>query len=179
MHPAVSHVHVAGITSGDIGRAHAWENYLAPLRAGRLSYWSAGVDTGWARRLGVDTAFRGFASVAELSRTLARMLREQAQPTYLSIDKDVFAPEVVRTNWDQGRMQENEALDIIGALAGQIVGSDITGDVSSWRYATWWKRWMSAGDGQDTQIDAQTLATWQLGQHAFNERLVEHLQQAG
>jgi hypothetical protein len=51
--------------------------------------------------------------------------------------------------------------------------------VSSWRYATWWKRWMSAGDGQDTQIDAQTLATWQLGQHAFNERLVEHLQQAG
>src|SRR5256885_6095522 len=39
---------------------------------------------------------------------------------------DVFAPEVVRTNWDQGRMQEGEALDIIGALAGQIVGSDIT-----------------------------------------------------
>jgi len=176
LHPAVSHVHVAGITSGDIGRAHAWENYLTPLRAGRLSYWSAGVDTGWARRLGVDAAFRGFASVADLSRTLARMLREQAQPTYLSIDKDVFAPEVVRTNWDQGRMQEGEALDIIGALAGQIVGSDITGDVSSWRYTTWWKRWMSAGDGQDTQIDAQTLATWQLGQHAFNERLVEYIQ---
>ena len=179
LHPAVSHVHVAGITSGDIGRAHAWENYLTPLRAGRLSYWSAGVDTGWARRLGVDSAFRSFASVAELSRTLARMLREQAQPTYLSIDKDVFAPEVVRTNWDQGRMLESEAMDIIGALSGQIVGSDITGDVSSWRYATWWKRWMSAGDGQDTQIGAQTLATWQLGQHAFNERLVERLQQAG
>jgi len=179
LHPAVSHVHVAGITSGDIGRAHAWENYLTPLRAGRLSYWSAGVDTGWARRLGVDAAFRGFASVADLSRTLARMLREQAQPTYLSIDKDVFAPEVVRTNWDQGRMLESEAMDIIGALSGQIVGSDITGDVSSWRYATWWKRWMSAGDGQDTQIGAQTLATWQLGQHAFNERLVERLQQAG
>src|SRR3989442_1305174 len=71
LHPAVSHVHVAGITSGDIGRAHAWENYLTPLRAGRLSYWSAGVDTGWARRLGVDAAFRGFASVADLSRTLA------------------------------------------------------------------------------------------------------------
>src|SRR5256885_12326865 len=68
-----------------------------------------------------------------LFRSLALMLREQAQPTYLSIDKDVFAPEVVRTNWDQGRMQEGEALDIIGALAGQIVGSDITGDRKSTR----------------------------------------------
>ena len=115
----------------------------------------------------------------ELSHALAQLLSKNQQLTYLSIDKDVFAPEVVRTNWDQGRMLESEAMDIIGALSGQIVGSDITGDVSSWRYTTWWKRWMSAGDGQDTQIGAQTLASWQLGQHAFNERLVERLQQAG
>lgn len=52
MHPAVSQVHVAGITSQDIGSGHAWENYLRPLRAGKLTYWSCGVDTGWARRLG-------------------------------------------------------------------------------------------------------------------------------
>ncbi|MBS0506999.1 MAG: arginase family protein [Proteobacteria bacterium] len=179
LHPAVSHVHVAGITSGDIGRAHAWENYLAPLRAGRLSYWSAGVDTGWARRVGAAPAFRAFDSVAQLTGALAAMLRAQPQPTYLSIDKDVFAPEVVRTNWDQGRMREDEAMDIIAALHGQIVGSDITGDVSSWRYATWWKRLLSAGDGQDTQIQAATLADWQGGQHALNLRLVEHIEQGG
>ena len=175
LHPAVSHVHVAGITSQDIARAHAWENYLAPLRAGKLTYWSCGVDTAWARRVGAAQAFHSFASVAELAQALAQRLREQPEPTYLSIDKDVFAPEVVRTNWDQGRMREDEALAIIGALRGQLVGSDITGDVSSWRYATWWKRLMSAGDGQDTQIGAATLAEWQAGQHALNLRLVERL----
>jgi arginase family enzyme len=34
MLPFVTHVHVVGITSGDIGAKHAWENYLRPLRAG-------------------------------------------------------------------------------------------------------------------------------------------------
>lgn len=177
LHPAVSQVHVAGITSQDIGRAHAWENYLAPLRAGKLTYWSAGVDTGWARRVGAAQAFRGFASVAELAQALADMLRARPEPTYLSIDKDVFAPEVVRTNWDQGQMQEAEAMRLIDALRGQVVGSDITGDVSSWRYATWWKRLLSAGDGQDTQIDARMLADWQAGQHALNLRLVKRIEQ--
>lgn len=178
LHPAVAHVHVAGITSQDIGRGHAWENYLAPLRAGKLSYWSCGVDTAWAARVGAQQAFRNFASVAELAQQLARMLSTQPQPTYLSIDKDVFAPEVVRTNWDQGRMREPEAMAIVDALAGQLVGSDITGDVSSWRYSTWWKRLMSAGDGQDTEIDATTLADWQAGQHALNQRLVDRIAQA-
>ncbi len=173
LHPAVSQVHVAGITSGDIGRKHAWENYLAPLRAGKLTYWSSGVDTGWASRVGAAEAFRSFGSVAELALALARMLGEQPQPTYLSIDKDVFAPEVVRTNWDQGHMREEEAAGIIEALRGQVTGSDGTGDVSSWRYTTWWKRLMSAGDGQDTEIDTATLADWQAGQHAFNQRLLE------
>lgn len=176
LHPAVAQVHVAGITSQDIGRQHAWENYLTPLRAGKLTYWSCGVDTGWARRVGAAQAFRSFASVAELTQALAAMLRAQPAPTYLSIDKDVFAPEVVRTNWDQGRMREDEAAHIIKALHGQIVASDITGDVSSWRYATWWKRLLSAGDGQDTQIAAATLAAWQAGQHALNARLVARIQ---
>ncbi|MEX8192821.1 arginase family protein [Comamonas guangdongensis] len=175
MHPAVSQVHVAGITSQDIGSGHAWENYLQPLRAGKLSYWSCGVDTRWAGRVGAAQAFRSFSSVAELAHELSRHLGARPQPSYLSIDKDVFAPEVVRTNWDQGRMLESEAGRIIEALSGQIVGSDITGDVSSWRYTTWWKRLMSASDGQDTEIDAATLAGWQAGQHELNRRLVEHI----
>src|SRR6185437_14562738 len=51
--PFVEHVHVLGITSHDIGAGHAWENYLAPLLRGKLTYWSMGVDTGWSRRLGI------------------------------------------------------------------------------------------------------------------------------
>jgi hypothetical protein len=175
MHPAVSHVHVAGITSQDIGSGHAWENYLTPLRAGKLSYWSSGVDTRWAARVGASAGLKNFSSVSELSAALAQMLNAQNQPTYLSIDKDVFAADVVRTNWDQGQMQEAEAMDLIAALRGQIRGSDITGDVSSWHYATWWKRLMSAGDGQDTEINAAELALWQAGQHALNQRLVTQI----
>lgn len=55
------------------------------------------------------------------------MLAQQPEPTYLSIDKDVFSPSVVRTNWDQGQMTIPEALRIIKALSGSLVGSDITG----------------------------------------------------
>lgn len=175
MHPAVSQVHVAGITSHDIGSSHAWENYLRPLRAGKLTYWSCGVDTLWARRVGASKAFRSFSSIAELVQALSSHLSDWPQDTYLSIDKDVFAPEVVRTNWDQGQMLETQAMSLIDALRGQIIGSDITGDVSSWEYSSWWKRLMSAGDGQDTQIDASTLSIWQTGQHALNQRLVQQI----
>ena len=175
MHPAVAHVHVAGITSQDIGARHAWENYTSPLRTGKLSYWSSGVDTSWAARKGFGDAFRSFASVSELATALSRMLADREQATYLSIDKDVFAPDVVQTNWDQGRMREEDAERIIDALARQIVGSDITGDISSWRYATWWKRLLSAGDGQDTQVDSATLATAQSGQHELNQRLLARI----
>jgi len=175
LHPAVSHVHVAGITSQDISWSHAWENYATPLRAGKLSYWSSGVDTSWAGRKGLAEAFRSFGSVQELGESLVQMLTDAWSPTYLSIDKDVFARDVVQTNWDQGQMSESDAAGIIDALKGQIVGSDITGDISSWRYTTWWKRLMSLSDGQDTQVPIQTLAAAQARQHAFNERLMKRI----
>ncbi len=176
--PEISQVIVAGITSPDIGAGHAWENYLRPLASGKLCYWSSGVDTAWGRRLGLGRAFRGFGSVAELATTLAATLAADPRPTYLSIDKDVFAPEVVRTNWDQGRLDERQALAVVAALRGQLAGSDVTGDVSSYRYRTAWKRWLSAGDGQDTVIDAATLRQWQFGQAALNRRLLAALSQA-
>ncbi|QHI99566.1 hypothetical protein GT347_17265 [Xylophilus rhododendri] len=173
--PQVSHVHVAGITSGDIGLAHAWENYLRPLAAGKLTYWSCGVETGWGRRLGLGRGFRSFSSLEDLTQALCDTLAASPEPTYFSVDKDVFAPEVVRTNWDQGRMTEAQAMAIVQALRGQIVASDVTGEVSSYRYATAWKRWLSAGDGQDTEIDARTLQAWQAGQGDFNLRLLAAL----
>src|SRR5579862_5618935 len=112
MLPKVRHVHVLGITSGDIGRRHAWENYYTPLRRGRLTYWSVCVDVSWARRLGLAAAFRDFPSVDALVATFCAGQRRGHGATYLSIDKDVFAPEVARTNWDQGRMfpQHDEAI---------------------------------------------------------------------
>jgi hypothetical protein len=132
------------------------------------------VDTGWARWLGLGKAFRAFDGVQQLADALVAFLRREPQPTYLSIDKDVFAPGVVRTNWDQGQMLQAQAEAIIAALHGQLVASDITGDVSAHVYGTRWKRWLSTQDGQDTTQTA-SLPQWQAGQHALNLKLVEHI----
>jgi arginase family enzyme len=172
--PAVAHVHVVGISSGDVAAAHAWENHLAPLARGRLTYWTVGVDTRWAARIGLARAFRSFDSTRALIDRFIEDRRASTSAVYLSIDKDVLSPEVAHTNWDQGRLDDSDLLRAIDALAGNIIGSDITGDVSAYRYTTWWKRKLSALDEQP-QIDAAQLAAWQAQQHALNLRLLDRI----
>lgn len=174
----VSHVHVVGITSSDIGSGHAWENYLTPLLAGKLSYWSVGVDTSWSRFLRLNRAFHNFDNAAALTDAVCAMLSENKEDTYLSIDKDAFSPDVVRTNWDQGQLLEEQLMRMIATLDGQMIASDITGDVSEYRHASAWKRWLSAGDEQTLAIPSATLQAWQADQQALNQRLVTRLQQA-
>ena len=169
--PMVSHVHVLGITSADIGGSHAWENYLTPLLRGQLTYWSIGVDTGWARRLGLARAFRGFDTPAAMVDAFVESQRTQTAPSYLSIDKDVFAPEVAHTNWDQGQLLTGHALALIASLRPGLVGSDINGEVSHYQYQSWWKRRLSAIDEQPV-IDPARLAGWQAQQHALNLQLL-------
>ena len=174
MLPQVSHVHVLGITSPDIGAGHAWENYLTPLLRGKLTYWSMGVDTGWARRLGLSRSFRSFDSPEALVDAFAHLQRDQQGPSYLTIDKDAFAAEVAHTNWDQGRLLLQHAIDLIGSLRNGLVGSDINGEVSHYRYQSWWKRRLSAMDEQP-EIDPAMLVQWQAQQHALNLQLFEAL----
>jgi hypothetical protein len=169
--PRVSHVHVVGITSGDIGNRHAWENYLAPLRAGKLTYWSAGVDVSWAARFGFGAAFRSFTDTDAMADAFVDAQQAQREPVYLSIDKDAYAPDVATTNWDQGTLSEASGAAIVGAVRGRLIGSDITGEISSYRYKTWWKRRLSAMDGQ-VEADRYRLAEWQAQQHALNLRLL-------
>lgn len=169
--PGVAHVHVVGITSTDIGPAHAWENQLWPLLSGRLTYWSIGASIGWAHALGLRRAFRNHASVAELLEAFSAHMARRSTPVYLSIDKDVLSAEDARTNWDQGCMRETELCRAIEALRGRIVGSDITGEVSEANYAQWWKRLLSAIDRQPPVGEPQ-LSEWQAQQHALNQRLL-------
>ena len=166
----VSHVHVLGITSQDIGWRAAFENYWWPLLRGKLTYWCMDVDVHWAKWFGLKNRFRHFSDPDTLIKTF--LAEQKPQPTYLTIDKDVLAPEVVKTNWDQGRMLEQHLLMVIKACAGNIIGSDITGDVSTWSYSTWWKKKLSAFDGQ-TDIPASHLAEWQAQQHQLNVRLLQ------
>lgn len=170
--PFVTHVHVVGISSADVSAAHAWENYLAPLARGKLTYWTLGVDTRWASRIGLGRAFRSFDSATALLDGFIEERRASTSALYVSIDKDVLRPEVARTNWDQGRLTDSDLIATIDALAGRIVGSDITGDISVYRYKAWWKRRLSALDEQP-EIDAVQLAAWQAQQHALNLRLLD------
>lgn len=176
--PMVSHVHVLGITSADIGGGHAWENYLTPLLRGRLTYWNIGVDTGWARRLGLARAFRGFDTPAAMVDAFVESQRTQAGPSYLTIDKDVFAPEVAHTNWDQGQLLTGHALALIASLQHGLIGSDINGEVSHYQYQSWWKRRLSAIDEQPA-IDPAQLAGWQAQQHALNLQLLAAIRARG
>ncbi len=167
----VSHVHVVGITSSDIGFAHAWENSLLPLLRGRLTCWSTGVDVRWAATLGLSGWFRSFADIDALVATFVAEQERSPAPTYLSIDKDVFASDLVRTNWDQGRMRLDHATALISALRAGIVGSDINGEVSNHDYRSWWKRRLTAIDGQ-APVPAERLAGWRAQHHALNRTLL-------
>ena len=60
---------------------------------------------------------------------------------------------------------------IIEALRGRIVASDINGEVSAYRYRTWWKRLLSGMDGQEP-VPQSELDAWQLQQRALNFRLL-------
>ncbi len=173
--PQVSHVHVLGITSPDIALRHAWENHWTQLWRGRLTYWCMDVDVGWAHALGMGGAFRRFAHPQALLAAFAAEQATAPQPTYLSIDKDVFAEDVARSNWDQGCFQLGDALTVIETLrAGGLVGSDITGEVSLARYRSRFKRWLSALDGQP-RIDPDELPGWQRRHQQLNAELLAAL----
>ena len=173
--PQISHVHVLGITSSDIGRDHAWENHWRPLLRGRLTYWCMDVDVGWAHRLGLGRAFRRFDHPEALVAAFAAEQAQAPQPSYLSIDKDVFAEDVARSNWDQGRFQLEHALMVVEALrAGGLVGSDITGEVSLAHYPGRFKRWLSSLDGQP-QVPAEQLPVWQQQHQQVNRELLAAL----
>lgn len=172
--PFVSHVHVLGITSNDIGIAHFGENRWKPLYHKKLTYWSLNVNVLWAKKIGLDHAFRHFATPDEL---IASFLSEQyhnTQPIYLSIDKDVLSEEVIHTNWDQGTLQTYHILDTITSIKQRIIGSDITGELSIWQSLNWFKRFLSSLDKQPT-ISPANLSNWQQEQHLLNLILLKAL----
>lgn len=171
----VSHIHVLGITSGDIGVAHAWENRLKPLYAGKLTYWCMDVNIGWMKAVGLGRAARRFDSPDELVDAFTEAQCQRQLPVYLSIDKDAFSKETVCTNWDQGSMAEPHLLRIIDVLKSRLIASDINGEVSNWTYQNRWKRCLSWLDGQEPVPDAQ-LQTWQKQQQEFNLRVLAALQ---
>jgi arginase family enzyme len=173
----VSCVHVIGITSGDVQGAHLWENHLLPLYTGRVRYWCVGRDLGAMRVLGIRQS-QSFATVNDLLDRFAAESRTWTDPIYLSIDKDVLSRDVVQTNWDQGVMTLEELERAIGMVRHLVIASDVTGEVSSYRFSTRYKQILSALDHQP-KLPASSFERWQEQHQAVNRRLLSALADAG
>ncbi len=173
--PNVSHVTVIGITSPDISAPRIWENRLWPLWSGRVSYWCLSMSVSWTKYLGLGSSYRVFHTAEEMINAFEMMTRRSPEPTYLSIDKDVLHPDVVRTNWDQGILSETHLTAAVRALGSSLIGVDVTGEVSAHAYSTAWKRWLSARDKQPT-LSADEIAAWQRDHNRLNKNLLATLQ---
>jgi hypothetical protein len=150
-----------------------WENHLAPLRSGKVVYWCVQRSLRAMRLFGVRHA-RSFASTAAMLEALGAAVAAAPEPVYLSIDKDVLAREVVQTNWDQGVMRLEELTAAIEMLRGRLIAADVVGDVSSYRYRSRLKRFLSGLDGQP-KIPEDSLAEWQAQHQRVNAQLLSLL----
>ena len=169
----VARVHVVGITSNDVEGGHLWENHLLPLYSGKVRYWCVQKKLRAMQTLGIRHS-RSFASMASLLDAFSDAMAASVEPTYLTIDKDVLAADVVNTNWDQGVMRLEELTAAIRLLRGRLVGSDVTGDVSSYRYRGRFKRLLSGLDRQPA-IPDHLLAEWQRRHQDVNRELLSAL----
>ncbi len=176
--PGVTHVDVVGITSHDVGAGALWENYLAPLYSGRVTYWTIGTRNSLARYVGLGRAYRVFDSADALCAALLRQLDADAAPTYVSIDKDVLHADVVRTNWDQGVLHPEHIVRALRAIGSRRTGLDVTGEVSAYTYRAAWKRWLSARD-QQPDTSAAEAAAWQHDQQRINQALLDAVSDPG
>ncbi len=166
----MARVHVVGITSNDVEGVHLWENHLLPLRSGKVRYWCVQRKLRAMRALGIRHSL-SFASMASLLDAFRDAMTAFVEPIYLSIDKDVLAADVVNTNWDQGFMRLEELTSAIRPLRGRLVGSDVTGDVSPYRYRGRFKRLLSGLDRQPP-IPDHLLEQWQARHQDVNRELL-------
>jgi len=171
--PFVSCVHVVGITSADVEGFNVWQNHLAPLYSGRVRYWCVGSNLRGLRRLGIKGS-HSFATMGDLLDQFEDESRTWRQPVYLSIDKDVLSRDVLQTNWDQGVMTLEELELAIGMVKKLVIASDVTGEVSTYRFTTRYKRVLAALDHQP-EIPEGSLALWQAQHQAVNLRLLSML----
>jgi hypothetical protein len=171
--PFVARVHVVGITSSDVEGGHLWENHLLPLYSGKVRYWCVQRKLRAMTTLGIRHS-RSFASMSSLLDAFSDAMAASLEPIYLTIDKDVLAADVVNTNWDQGVMRLEELASAIRQLRGRLVGSDVTGDVSSYRYRSRFKRLLSGLDRQPP-IPDHLLEEWQTRHQEVNRELLSVL----
>jgi len=173
--PFVSRVTVIGITSDDIRGYHFFENHLRSLYTGKLSYLCLSPVPMLARRLG----FYGIKDCRNEQNRLPERIQSDvldidSHPIYLSIDKDVLSPRVVRTNWDQGVLTEENLTEAVNFLKPHLVAADVTGEISFYLYPQLWKKTLSRLDGQSPSPPLD-LDQHQRRHQTLNEKLISIL----
>lgn len=171
--PFVARVHVVGVASPDVEGRSIWENHLAPLRSGKIVYHCIRRDLRYLRLAGVRGC-RSYPSAVELLEALPVSLGGAQDPVYLSIDKDVLAEDVVRTNWDQGVFRMEELSAAVRMLQGRILACDVAGEASSYRYRSRFKRFLCGLDRQP-EIPAGALDEWKARHREVNLELLSLL----
>lgn len=172
----VRHVHVLGICSPDITLAHAWENRLTPFFRRKLTYWSVNRRASWLGLIGRGEFCRTFPSADALLDAFLPVA-EASSRVYLSLDKDVLSPDIIRTNWDQGVFMEAHLAALAAACRGKLRGADICGEVSGYVYKGRFKRFLSRLDGQST-FTPERMPPRQEEHRALNIRLLDMLGRA-
>lgn len=175
--PNIHRIDVIGICSSDISLKHAWENHWSPLYKGKLHYWSIHQNPSWMKWIGAANNTHVFDSADELMKCFLKTLDGIKIPRYLSIDKDVLSQKEVQTNWDQGEFLYSHLEQLIQACDKNLIGADITGDVSAFQYKSKFKRFLSESDGQE-EPEIEQIKLWQIDQIKMNQKLVDLLQKA-
>lgn len=171
--PQIECIHVIGITSDNITAKSCWENYWMPLMRGKVMYWSVSKKAHWLNLIGAGKAHRSFdtpdALIGELTAYIAN-----TRHIYLSIDKDVLGTEVVETNWDQGCFAFEHIEELITVCRDRLIGVDVTGEISSYRFRGWFKRILNKLDDVE-ETNLSNLIELQKKHREVNEKIVELL----
>ncbi|MBF0564752.1 MAG: arginase family protein [Nitrospirae bacterium] len=146
--PFVAAVSVFGIASNDLGGVNLFQNHYCAIRKGKVKYYCLAPVPKLARLMGG----MGIVDLSQERGRLAEIVRGVVKgiglPVYLSVDKDVLCADAARTSWDQGLMGNEELLECISAVAGDVVIADVTGEIAGEKFKSRLKkffRWIDGG----------------------------------
>jgi len=158
----VARVFTVGVCSDDISERGRRSADADLIREGLVEMFAYRAP---ADREGLELFGRIWPTLTDLGLAAFALRLAESIPTraiYVTIDKDVLAPEDAATNWDQGELSLYALKTLLGAvITGRtLIGADITGDWSPARYGgqgldPWVKRaeavmdqpWSRPGDG--------------------------------
>lgn len=151
----VARVITLGPCSNDLVRPQLQGGNLAALEAGRLELypWRHAPSRVWGhvgdgpdrRQVGGHLVWRELADAPWDGFWQDLLHRLPTRDVWITIDKDVLAPQDAATNWDQGEMPLERLLDAVRKIAEacRVVGIDICGEYSPPRFGNPAK-WLAA-----------------------------------